>query len=526
MDVDLGRLKRWLPLLLILAAAGCVRYQPQPLAPVQSETEFRARSLSDSGLKVFVEKNLTNPPSSWPPKEFDLKLLTLAAFYFHPDLESARARIVSAQSGEVTAGQRPNPSVSILPEYAFNADAGLSPWVAGISWDIPIETAGKRGHRLDQARELTLAARIALAESAWKVRSRLRFALVEKFAAEREFELLGAERDLNAKRVALMTKRLELGEASRFDVNLLETDLQASRIAVRKSETRVADARLAVAAALGLPNTALAGVQLVWPDFEAPIPADKLSGATVQNAGLLNRLDIRRSLREYAAAEAALQLEIANQYPDVHLTPGYQFDQGQHKFSIGPTVTLPILNQNQGGIAQAQAKRNELAADFLALQAQAIQDTEKARMDYQSALAEWTEADSIARDLQTRIEAATQRAMELGEGDRLSLLNVQVQRSAAIRARLEALLKVQSAIGALEDAVQRPIGEADDLGQFPASFETAPERRGVPASGTEAPTLHPSAGILPNKLMIQRVRGSYSTLPCQALKSDLPDEKI
>jgi hypothetical protein len=47
----------------------------------------------------------------------------------------------------------------------------------------------------------------------------------------------------------------------------------------------------------------------------------------------------------------------------------------------------------------------------------------------------------------------------LGELDRLSLLNAQLQRSTAVRARLDALLKVQEAIGALEDAVQRPISE-------------------------------------------------------------------
>ena len=41
--------------------------------------------------------------------------------------------------------------------------------------------------------------------------------------------------------------------------------------------------------------------------------------------------------------------------PDVHLNPGYQFDQGDNKWSIGLTFDLPILNQNQGPIAEAKA---------------------------------------------------------------------------------------------------------------------------------------------------------------------------
>jgi outer membrane protein TolC len=32
------------------------------------------------------------------------------------------------------------------------------------------------------------------------------------------------------------------------------------------------------------------------------------------------------ALADYAASEAALRLEIAKQYPDIHLNPGYQLD--------------------------------------------------------------------------------------------------------------------------------------------------------------------------------------------------------
>ena len=38
--------------------------------------------------------------------------------------------------------------------------------------------------------------------------------------------------------------------------------------------------------------------------------------------------------------EAALRLEIAKQYPDVHLNPGYQFDTGENKWALGVGLTL------------------------------------------------------------------------------------------------------------------------------------------------------------------------------------------
>ena len=91
-----------------------------------------------------------------------------------------------------------------------------------------------------------------------------------------------------------------------------------------------------------------------------------------------NRPDILASLSEYAAAQSAVQLEIAKQYPDVHLGPGYEYDQGQNKWALGLSVELPVRNRNQGPIAEAQAKREEAAARFIDLQARVIAEIDRA----------------------------------------------------------------------------------------------------------------------------------------------------
>ncbi|HZQ48642.1 MAG TPA: TolC family protein, partial [Verrucomicrobiae bacterium] len=450
-------MKRWLSLSLVVLLAGCVKYQPKPISPAETESSFRSRSVNDPKLQAFVQRNLTNPPDSWPPAEFNLESLTLVAFYFHPDIELARAQLATAQAGEVVAGARPNPTVSFLPEYSINPDAGVSPWVLGFSWDIPVETAGKRGYRIAEAKQATQSAKLALGEAAWKVRSRLRAALVEYFAARNDVEALRHENDLHHQLTDILQTRLKLGEASRIEVNQEETDALNTIIALGKSETRLADAEMGLASALGLPKTALESIHVTWPQFESLPPEDEINVTNAQTAGLLNRLDVRRALTDYAVAEADLQSEIAKQYPDVHLTPGYQFDQGQHKFSIGPTLDLPIFDQNKGGIAQSRAKRDEAAATFLSTQSQAIMETEKAIVDYRASLEAWKQADRFANDLQGRIEKSTELQLKLGEADRLALLTVQVQKSAAMRARLDALKEAQSALGALEDALQRPV---------------------------------------------------------------------
>jgi outer membrane protein TolC len=173
-------------------------------------------------------------------------------------------------------------------------------------------------------------------------------------------------------------------------------------------------------------------------------------------------LDVQRALAQYAAVDAALRLEIAKQYPDVHLDPGYEYDQGEHKFSIGPSLSLPIFDRNQGPIAEAKAKRDEAAAGFLALQAGAIQQMEKAIADYQLALAQWSEASQAADNLRRRVEQSVAQQVRLGEADRLTLYYTQLQGFAALRARLDSLRQVQDALGALEDAIQRPLFDESD----------------------------------------------------------------
>jgi outer membrane protein TolC len=445
------------------------------LRPQQLENAFRARTLADAGLREFVETNFIHPPLSWPPAAFDLKSLTLAALYFHPDLQVARARVATARAAEITAGARPNPTAALLPTWVVSSFPGETPWLFGASFDVPIETAGKRGRRIELARALTADTRLGFSETAWDIRSRLRQALVEFFCAQRALELFQAEAQTQSQLTNLLQKRVEAGETSRFELTLARTQSLNAALALRAAQTRQADARLAVASALGMPAAALEKTTFAWPRFDEP-PAN-ISTAALQSAAVLGRVDVARALAQYAAAEAALRLETARQYPDIHLSPGYEFDQGEHKFSIGPSISLPIFDRNQGPIAEASARRDQAAANFLAVQTAAIQEVEKAATDYHAALAEWAEADHTAQTVQRELAGAAEQQMRSGEADRLSLFYAQLQRDAALRARLEALRKVQDALGALEDAMRRPLFDAEDWRAFERFENYHPPKR-------------------------------------------------
>jgi len=438
-------------------AGGCARYQPKPLTPAKTMAGLEARGLADEGLRAFIQANESGAAKDWPRRSWDLRGLTLAAFYYHPSLDVARAQVGVAEAGVITAGGRPNPSVSLSPEYTINPDAGLSPWLFGVNFDIPIETAGKRGLRIAQAKRLSEAARLQVGEAGWNARSRVRAALLEHLLTLREGGLLQAEITARSNVVHLMERRLAAGEISRTEVDAARTELVRVRVVFLSANGRTQESLVALATALGLGPSAMEGLSFEWPDLEKLPEQGKLSAETVQTAGLLNRLDVRRALIEYAAQERALELEVAKQYPDLHLQPGYNFDQGEHKFAFGASLELPVLNQNQGPIAEAKARREKAAAEFLALQGQVIGELHKARAQFQAAAAELNEVETALTELQDRTERVTQRAVELGEADRLALASVRLQGIVVARARLDALRRAQTALGALEDAVQRPL---------------------------------------------------------------------
>src|SRR5215471_5885684 len=165
-------------LLLVLSVlAGCTKVQLKPLLPAETAAAFESRALDDLSFKHFLEINLQHDVQPWPPQFWNLELLTQAAFYYHPDLDVARARWAVAEAGVITAGHRPNPSVGLSPIFVSNATGNIFPWVLGLTFDIPIETAGKRGYRIAQAQQLSAAAQFNIGVVAWQVRSRVRVSL-------------------------------------------------------------------------------------------------------------------------------------------------------------------------------------------------------------------------------------------------------------------------------------------------------------------------------------------------------------
>lgn len=440
----------------MLSLAGCAvhRYQPSPIVPTETASRLQGRSLDDPGLRAFLETNSGHALTQWPPQNWDFRASSLAALYFNPTLGAVRARVEGAMAAVVTAGARPNPSLSIAPGIP-------SPYLFNIAFAVPIETAGKRGHRVQLARSLDQAARFDLADSAWKVRSGVRMALVNYLLDSRSLDLLRSEEQVRTDQVHILEQRLTVGEIPRPEVDLARIELSKTHLAISTAEGQLAEAKAGLAASIGVPVNALQDVAFSWPDFDFPPNVESLTPKEITREAVINRLDVRRSLAQYAATEADLQIEIAKQYPDVQIGPGYTYEEKNNFFTIGFATTLPVFNRNQGPIAEAEARRKEAASGFLEKQAQVIAESDRALALYTAALKELEEADQSLRKLQDTQQRAMQNAVRVGEEDQLALNGVQIETSVVARIRLDALSRAQTALGGLEDAVQRPLAPGD-----------------------------------------------------------------
>lgn len=451
-----------------IALAGCARFESRPLAPAETAARFEQRTLDNPALKSFLETNLQRELSNWPLHTWDFDQLTLAAFYYQPSLEVARAQWRVSQAEIKTAGGRPNPTLTGGPGYNFSAASGVTPWMPFGSLDIPIETAGKRGHRIARAEHLSEAARLNIAAAAWQVRSNVRTSLLELVAAQRREELLLAQTSLQQTVVKSVEQRQQAGAISGAELGVI-------RIASAKTQTELADAqrqraeaRARLAEAVGVPLAALNGVELKFELSHFPA-TEELASTAVRRQALQSRADILSALAEYAASQSALQLEVAKQYPDVHLSPGYQWDQGENKWQLGLTVELPVLNRNQGPIAEAVARRAESAARFEVVQARTIAEIDRAMAVLNASQSSLKATEALAAAQHGQRESVNAQ-VKAGALERMDLLIAEVEAGATALAELDAQVKLQQAIGALEDAVQRPLG-------MPATaFESSPNQ--------------------------------------------------
>jgi len=438
---------------LPLLCAACQNPAPLPLSVSETADVLVGRSLSDPGLRAALEARHGGTLADWPLRSWTLDDLTVAAVRTQASLDVVRRHADVAEAGVLTAAQRPNPSLSLSPELSANPGLGVSPWLAAVQIDWPIETAGKRERRIERAEAAAAASRIAIPVEAWRIRFALRTAVASYVAATARERALEAEAAEQSRRDELLAQRFAAGAASQVDASLARVARVQAEADLTRTHTQILGARASIAAAIGVPESALRNIEIDHALADENDPLLQLDEGEARSDALLQRWDVRGALAAYDLSEAALRLEVAKQYPDVHLGRGYQLDEGQNKFALGLLVDLPILNRNEGPIAEAEAGRREAASRVVETQARALAEVESALAHRRGAREEEEAMGFLVREQTNRLGRA-RTAFALGAVTSLAVADAEIELRRAERAWIDARAQLEQGLAELEAAVQ------------------------------------------------------------------------
>jgi outer membrane protein TolC len=314
------------------------------------------------------------------------------------------------------------------------------------------------------------------------VRARVRTALLDFWAAQQRLALTHQQLNLEDELVKLLEQRFAVGEASSVDVMTARVARAQITLSIRNLDQTEATTRAELATALGIPAHSLDGIDFSLGAFDHPpaIPAHSDTGKLRREA-LTKRTDVQASLQDYEAAQSVLRLQIANQYPNITLSPGYNYDFGVNKYILGLGADqLPILNQNQGPIAEALANRQKAAASFTALQAQIIGAIDEAAAAYRTATQSVATGDALLTEEQHH-ENQIGSQFRVGQVDRVTLVTAELEVVATALSRFDAVVRQRQAIGALEDALQQPLFD-------PGHWPIVPIEQNAVTSRAESPS--------------------------------------
>lgn len=443
---------------LLLNACADQIYQAKPLEPSQSAAKLNNKAITNTDFNAYLIKQ-GYEQSDLPFAQWGLNELTYCALFYQPNLALAKAQLALANAQIQTAAQKQNPSLSGNIAHSNQANNDIRPWAFGLTVEIPIETNNKRQIKMEHAQYLADAAQLDVAETAWQLRSQIAKDLLRYQQSVALADALKNALNTQTNIVEIIQKRLNLGAVSNTELSLAKLQQQKMQFALNVERAKLPEIRANLASDVGLSTEKFAAIQLAPLNIENTLTKQQAflkDADNLQQDALLNRIDIRRSLANYAAAEAKIKLEIAQQTPDISLNPGYAFEFGDRIWSLGLSTLFNLINKNQALIAEAIQLREIEGAQFVALQAKIIGDLGQS-------LAVYTASNENIIDLksqqnrQLQHNQLLQRQFDAGLIDRLEITQNQLNNDLIAQQLLNAQFDNMQAANAIENIMQKPI---------------------------------------------------------------------
>ena len=454
-------------MVLQLCNSGCAKekYVANPINHNQIIDQLTNKNINSAGFNDYLLSQGFNA-HQLPFSKWGLNELTHCALYHHTKLNIAKSQLALANAQIDTVNLRQAPIINNETSRSNRKNNDISPWALSLSVQIPIETTNKRESRVEEASFFAQAAKLDVADIAWQLRSQIAVDLLRYHQHIALINIHEYELDTQTKIINILQKRVDLGVLSNTDLNIANLTRQISQATLIEEQSKLAEIRANLAASVGLSVENFDAITLKQLDMEKTLSVYHLRFDTIQKFkslqadALLNRIDVRRSLAKYSAAESRIKLEIAMQTPDILLSPGYAFEFGDSVWSLGFSSLLSLLKNNQTLINEATVLREIEGAQFEALQASIIATLNQKIANYQTSI-------NMTKSLKTQLEKQLQQSQKLNKQfaagliDRLKLNQNQLDEITIKKQLLAEEHHLLKCILSIEDVMQKPISEAE-----------------------------------------------------------------
>jgi cobalt-zinc-cadmium efflux system outer membrane protein len=340
----------------------------------------------------------------------------------NPSLANANARQELAQAELVTTRAYPNPELEIgggsstgIGSGALNG-ANQQVFISQ-SLDLPFVREARRKVAeagISSADESNRYVRLA-------VRSQVRLAFYDILRRQAALQISKDNEQLLSQIRDKITLKVEVGEAPRYEQVKSEAEA-LNALKLRESlETQVDDAKSALRMMFGsgLPH-----------QFETtgdlPAPLSSLPALESLRLEVLNTQPILQQFRaEVQKAQAKVKFQKNLRYPQPTLKAGAERDPGLEQWRINIVVPLPLWNQRQGPIGEAEAELRQAEALSDQQEFSVMRELESAYNRYRIAQRQVEIFDAgLLKQAETVLKVA-EAAYRLGERGILDYLDAQ-----------------------------------------------------------------------------------------------------
>lgn len=445
---------------IVVTLGGCATYSPSPLDP-----QGELRTLAGQGLpliEVTRAASDTTSPSA-PPARFDPSdgldeaEVVSVALALNQSLRAQRAIAGESQAALITSGQWPNPQVGVSLRPGIG---GSSSYAVGAEALFQLLQPGERDARkraataqVEQANDEAVAAEYVLVA---EVR-RQRLAVL---AADRTVSLLEQAVQLRQQADDLVRRRREIGEANELDVSAVELDLVGARRDLRHAKAARDLAVSELTRLLGLPP----GFALTLAGVGEPLSVtlfEDIADAEIDRRLLAGRIELRAKQAAYRKAEEDLRLAILRQYPRLGLGPSFERDiEGDKSLGLGLSIEVPLLNRNQGEIAERGAARDRVRAEYVELLHRLRAEAFAARAAVRAARTDVDAQEAEVLPVLDRNQSLFERAYRTGELNVIDWITAQQRALNARREYLDGVVAYRRATIDLEAATGSAMSRA------------------------------------------------------------------